>query len=125
MTFTITPAEWKTLQEALVLLSEDDQDRSDALAHKMGEQASRRVPTEPRNTFHVTFKTPDAVSNACEEYAHDRVAALYPNSGQSRANNFDNVAHEAEQAAKKFVRHGEYVTIEFDIDAGTATVVAQ
>lgn len=56
--------------------------------------------------FTVVFKTPDAVCNA--------VNAL----------NIDDLEQEdAAQFANKWVEYGEYVRIEFDTNAGTATVL--
>jgi len=62
-------------------------------------------------TIRVTFKTPDAVS-----YALDRVLDC------NDPEEFEQ-AEVAQKAIDKFVRYGEYITVEFDTDKGTATVV--
>lgn len=54
--------------------------------------------------FNVTFKTPDAVYYAVDEYGQEH-------------------KEEIEETASKFVSYGEYVTIEFDTETKTATVV--
>ncbi len=58
----------------------------------------------------VTFKTPDAVDRAIRDARVDAV---------------DDTGLEAEvrDTIDKFVRFGEYVTIEFDTTLGTATVL--
>jgi hypothetical protein len=54
--------------------------------------------------FRVTFKTPDAVDDAIDEYGMG-------------------FKEEIQAAAHKFVTYGEYVTIEFDTKTKTAIVV--
>lgn len=56
--------------------------------------------------FTVTFKTPDATHYAMENIPEDQ-------------------QDEAEALLKKFVKYDEYVNIEFDTEAGTATVKPQ
>ena len=52
----------------------------------------------------VMFKTPDVL-----EYALDDLS--------------DDDTYDVKQQLKKFIQYGECVTIEFDTEAGTATVV--
>ena len=67
--------------------------------------------------FSITFKTPDAVDDALKE--HFEVDA-YDESPKA----MELLGHRenAEMLMSQFVQHGEYVTIEFDTDAKTATV---
>ncbi len=55
--------------------------------------------------FRVTFKTPDALDYALDDFPYD----------ESR--------EEAKEVAKQFIEYGEYITVEFDTEAKTATVV--
>lgn len=54
--------------------------------------------------FHITFKTPDAVDYAVDEHGQE-------------------FKEEIKETAQKFVRYGELVTIEFDTETQTATVL--
>ncbi len=54
--------------------------------------------------FRVTFKTPDAVDYAVDEYGLEH-------------------KDEIKETARKFVTYGEYITVEFDTETQTATVV--
>ena len=63
--------------------------------------------------FRVTFKDPDGVTDAlCD-------AGLVDRSGYTDEDQGELVSERLE----KFIRYGEYITIEFDIDSGTATVI--
>jgi len=52
----------------------------------------------------LTFKMPDAVEQALEDIAEDD-------------------REEVRQACGKWVRYGEYITVEVDTEAGTCTVI--
>lgn len=54
--------------------------------------------------FTVTFKTPDAVDYAIEDLSEEE-------------------QEEAKETARKFVEYGEYITVKFDTETQTATVV--
>jgi hypothetical protein len=54
--------------------------------------------------FELTFKTPDVIDQATHDLTDDRDEA------------------EVVAFAKKFVKYGEYIIVDFDTDAGTATV---
>ena len=56
--------------------------------------------------FSITFKTPDAVEEAIYDHTYD-----------------DNKQEEMRALTDKFVRYGELITVEFDTETGTATVV--
>lgn len=61
----------------------------------------------------VTFKTPDAVSDA--------VCAAYDGKFSDQLD-YEEKVGEAENVLEKWVQYGEYVTIDFDLVAKTATV---
>jgi hypothetical protein len=67
--------------------------------------------------FQVMFKTPNAV-----EYGLRRSGA--PDDGMGNLDRDDEEVQACFALAKKFVKHGELVTIEFDTETQTATVVA-
>ena len=74
--------------------------------------------------FQVTFKTPDAV----EDSIKDACGSLPGNDHEApvikgRLNPYHNDVYACQQVAEKFVSYGEYVTIEFDTEKGTATVI--
>jgi len=86
--------------------------------------------------FRITFKTPDAVEHAISQELGDMKNELR----EKFCNNLDDCVdcqdelhdelqeiqdarEKAEQLIEKFVKHGELITIEFDTDAETATVV--
>lgn len=59
----------------------------------------------------ITFKTPDAVANAVNdayEFSDD--------------DDYEDKVYEVSEKLKKWVSYGELVTIEFDLEAGTAEV---
>jgi len=61
----------------------------------------------------ITFKTPDAVSQAL----HEEVDTGDLDEFEARE-----MLDQYESELGKWVEHGEYVTIDFDLDEGTATV---
>jgi len=66
--------------------------------------------------FRVMFKTPDAV-----EYGLQSSGA--PDDGMGHLDRDDEDVQACFALAKKFVQYDEYVTIEFDTETQTATVV--
>lgn len=65
--------------------------------------------------FQVSFKTPDAA-----EYAINGVLQY----GEwADADERDELKSKLEATAEKFISYGECITVEFDSDTGTATVV--
>jgi hypothetical protein len=78
--------------------------------------------------FRVTFKAPDAVSDsarvAAEDQARRILAPAGPELDAREETDLAQALHDDLLAfAGKWVEYGEYVTVEFDTDAGTATVV--
>lgn len=72
----------------------------------------------------VTFKTPDAVDNAVEEAVEGVLAGADMDDDEADGA-FEVLRDGATQAVAKWVRYGECVTVEFDTEAGTATVLPQ
>jgi monoamine oxidase len=71
----------------------------------------------------VTFKTPDATDDAILAEVERLLAmeAKTPDAeGEGAA---DDMYHDARKALKRWVKYGEYVTVEFDTEAGTAVVL--
>lgn len=59
----------------------------------------------------LTFKTPDALDSAVEDIV-----------GKDEDETFE-LQDKARRALSKFIRYGEYVSIEVDIETGEATVM--
>lgn len=55
----------------------------------------------------ITFKTPDAVEDALANLRFEDAVKVA----------------EAKAVLDKFIKHGEYITIEFDLKTGTANVI--
>lgn len=84
------------------------------------------------NKFTLTFKTPN-VLDALEQEDVDACCLTHFENGHAYDSECDecniekDIAEEKAMAIKaltdKFIRYGECITIEFDLTAGTATVV--
>jgi hypothetical protein len=72
-----------------------------------------------RTTLQITFKHADAVDYAKYDF-HQANETAYSNLTDKEMDAFTD---KLDNTIDKFVRSGEYVTIEFDIEAGTAIVV--
>jgi hypothetical protein len=73
--------------------------------------------------FRVQFKTPDAVTEAIKEAA---IQAIPPNVDGAEADAlFSEKQDEMLTCSLKWVRYAECITIEFDTEADTATIVPQ
>jgi hypothetical protein len=71
--------------------------------------------------FRITFKDPDAVSDGIDEAA---VASLPQGLPPDEASALADIRHKKlEVFVNDFVSYGEYLVVEFDTDARTATVV--
>jgi len=70
----------------------------------------------------ITFKDPDGVYDCIQDAAKDSLNMLGLNDAE-RAMLLES-RHDAISAAlKPWIRHGEYITIKFDTDSATATVL--
>ncbi len=65
-------------------------------------------------TIKVTFKTPDAMDNAVERKA-----------AELDLEEDDEVIDDIRYALEPFIEYGELITVEFDLDKGTARVVTK
>lgn len=75
--------------------------------------------------FTVNFKTPDAVEYALVnefQYEHPDENGLVPVS-KGRLNKEHAKVSDCLDLTDKFVSWGEYIAVEFDSEAGTATVI--
>ncbi len=73
--------------------------------------------------FRITLKDPDGFSNAIQEAVEASVSEI-PGLAQDEREAVVEKRHEAvHDALKQWVEYSEYVTIEFDTDANTATVI--
>ena len=69
----------------------------------------------------ITFKDPDGVANSIQEGVHESVASL--NLSEEEIDVVEGVRRETvSDALKAWIDCGEYITVDFDTDAGTATV---
>lgn len=69
----------------------------------------------------ITFKDPDVVGDAIDEAVRASLKELgLPKEEQDAV--FDVRRESVNEKLDKWISHGEYVTVEFDTDAGTATV---
>ncbi len=75
----------------------------------------------------VIFKTPEAVDDAVQEAAGyqcaDPAEAANEVEAEERQHALADFRDAARKVIGKFVKYGEYVTVEFDTEAGTATVI--
>ena len=75
--------------------------------------------------FRVTMKDPDGVYEAIRSAARDSMENLAGKVDLGEANDLIESRHEKiSDAISAWVEYGEYLTVEFDTDAKTATVVA-
>lgn len=72
--------------------------------------------------FRVTFKDPDGVHDSITEVINDQLKAM-PQEHLEDGEIEQNLREKFEEDISKWVDYGEYITVEFDTDAGTATVV--
>jgi hypothetical protein len=76
--------------------------------------------------FTVTFKTPYAMEDRLKQVLGD---GIYHDgsepvlNGLGKLNEYNNYVHECLVVSEKFIYFGEIVTIEFDSEAKTATVL--
>ena len=70
----------------------------------------------------ITFKDPDGVSNAIDQVVLDAVSLHEGLDEEERDCIREHKVEKVEEGLKKWLRYSEYVTIEFDLDAQTATV---
>lgn len=73
--------------------------------------------------LHLTFKTPDVVSDAIKE-AVDRQRELDRENGcEEDQDGYDDLAYDIHLSLKGWFPGGEYVHVQVDTEEGTATVI--
>jgi len=72
--------------------------------------------------FKITMKDPDGVYNSITDAAVASIAAIEGLSEDERETLEEGRRDEINDAASPWVKYGEYLTVEIDTDAGTATV---
>lgn len=72
--------------------------------------------------FQVTMKDPDALHDACDDAAKEDVAKLGLEADEAEML-VENRAKKLRDFAGRWMRFDEYITVEFDTEAGTAVVV--
>ena len=72
--------------------------------------------------FRVTFKDPDGFSQSVQDYAESLFSEL-PLTDEEKEDCVYKRVGVIDESLKKWVKYGEYITIEFDLVAKTAKVV--
>ncbi len=67
----------------------------------------------------ITFKTPDAAELAAEDTAHH----VFNEDTELHQENYELLKDDILTKLGKWIRSGEYVTVEFDLENGNARVV--
>lgn len=75
--------------------------------------------------FTVTLKDPDGFYEAANDAARDAVGAIEGIDPDERESLVDARAEKLRIFMGRWVKYGEYVDLEFDTEANTATVVAR
>jgi len=73
--------------------------------------------------FRVTLKDPDGFTDCVDEAVKDSVNAQQDLDDEEKEDVIERRTEKVWKDLSKFVEYQEYVTIEFDTEAGTATVV--
>lgn len=73
--------------------------------------------------FQVTMKDPDSLGDAVKEAAEEQLATIEGIDADEKESLIEGRAAKLSDFACKWMEYGEYITVEFDTDAGTATVV--
>lgn len=72
--------------------------------------------------FMITFKDPDTVADAVNEAAKEALESVDGIDDDEREVLVEKRAEKLREAIEPWIEYGEYVRIEFDTEAGTATV---
>jgi len=74
--------------------------------------------------FKIQFKDPDGVYEGTKDAANDSLEGVGHDLNEEELDELVLMRREKlVTALSKWVEHGEYITVEFDTEAGTATVV--
>lgn len=73
--------------------------------------------------FKVTMKDPDTLHDAIDEAVTEDLAKMQFLSAEDREALYESRRNAAQAVTSKWFRYGEYLSVEIDTDAGTATVL--
>lgn len=73
--------------------------------------------------FRVTFKDPDGVWDSIDNAAKMSAASVKGIDDDEREDLVESRREHLDAAVEKWIKWSEYLTVEFDTDAGTATVI--
>lgn len=71
----------------------------------------------------ITFKDPDGVYEAIREEAESQVKAIAGLDDDEKESLIEGRVESIQESLKPWIRHGEYITVEFDTETKTATVI--
>lgn len=71
----------------------------------------------------ITFKDPDGVYECIRQTVEEQLRDVEGIDDEERESLAEDRKESIEESISKWVKYREYITIEFDTDAGTATVV--
>ena len=72
--------------------------------------------------FTISFKDPDVVHDAVREAVEREVNAIESLDADEKEDLIETRSEKINDKLDKWIKYGEYVSIEFDTEAGTATV---
>lgn len=73
--------------------------------------------------FKVTFKDPDGVYESLDEAAEGLARDVVGVDDEERGEIAESRREKIKDFTERWIEYGEYLTVEFDTDEGTATVV--
>lgn len=73
----------------------------------------------------ITLKDPDGVYDSIQKAAEKAIAAIEGLEHDGREELVERRREKIGESLRPWIEYGEYVTLEFDLDAGTATVIRQ
>lgn len=73
--------------------------------------------------FQVTMKDPDGSYESITDAAKEMVDGIQGIDANEREELMDNRVKKLNEFVSRWMEYGEYITVEFDTDAGTAVVV--
>lgn len=71
----------------------------------------------------ITFKTPNAIDDTLDELQCCNGPNFCPNYSCPNCEETDDKIYKARELLEQYIKYGELITIEFDTENGTATVI--
>ncbi len=71
----------------------------------------------------ITFKDPDAPYDAIQEAAKEQVEAIEGLDADEKESLVEGRVESIQEKLNPWIKYGEYITVEFDTEAKTATVI--